>query len=330
MRYKLVIGMARNTNYNPTLRDINIAIDSLDTNDSNPFIILEPSDAIENTNFIQLFYYTESKNDSNQYLIETQINKEKGFIQYKYVTSNKTEVKEMFKDYFILQKPPKYDSWEEITDRVVNQNKYSDTFFVYDLAKNYIRNNNKKIFNCYNYCHTSIVDGITIYKSIAEAIILLKDVINLSSKQGDIYYSENRKKIFLDIKIPVNWKEIKISRINGLLSNDKIHISCLDNDNNYIISDVSPLTEHERLLACFMLIFTEKILSDEKYLYMAMDYFFTPNEDKFKEIYSFFLDKPKYLSYFVTYENNDDFDVSNFKAFSSEYEIFKTNKENKY
>jgi len=75
-----------------------------------------------------------------------------------------------------------------------------------------------------------------------------------------------------------------------------------------------------------LLIFSEKILSNEQYLYTAMNYFFAPSEDKFKEIYSTFMDKPKHLSYFITYEDDDSFDLSNFTAFSSLYKIFKTNK----
>jgi len=327
MKYLLVVGMARKENDKPTLRDINIAIDSLDANSDNPFIILEPSESIENTNFIQVLYYSKANNNTNHYLIEIQINEGKEFKQYKYSTADKNEVKDIFRDYFISQKTPSYDSWEDITDNIINQRKYSDTFFVYELAKNYCRNKNE-IFNCYGYCHGSIVNGVPLFQSIAEAIILLKDVVNTSNQQSGIYFSENRKNIFIDIKIPTNWKEIKISRIRGLLSNNNIDISCYDRNNNYIISDVSPLTNLERLLACFMLIFAEKILSDEQYLYIAMDYFFTPNEDKFKKLYSVLLDKPKHLSYFITYEDDDSFDLSNFKAFSSVYEIFKTNKMN--
>ena len=157
---------------------------------------------------------------------------------------------------------------------------------------------------------------------------MLKDVVNMSNQQGDIYFSENRKNVFLDIKILVNWKEIKINRIRGLLSNDRIHISCHDHNNNHIISNVSPLTDIERLLTCFILIFAEKILSDEQYLYIALDYFFSPSEDKFKKVYSVFLDRPKHLSYFITYEDDEIFNLSNFTAFSSIYEIFKANKIN--
>jgi len=75
MKYLLVIGTTGKQNNKPTLRDINIAIDSLDANNSNPFIILEPSEAIENTNYIQVLYYSKVNNDTNHYLIEIQIMK---------------------------------------------------------------------------------------------------------------------------------------------------------------------------------------------------------------------------------------------------------------
>jgi hypothetical protein len=325
MKYLLDIGMTGEKNHKPTLRDINIAIDSLDTNKNNPFIRLESSEAIENIIYIQVLCYNKSSNNINLFAIEVHIHINNGCKQYKYITADKNEVKDIFRNYFISQKPPNYNSWEDITDNAINQKKYSDTFFVYELAKNYCRNKNE-IVNCYGYCHGSIVNGIPIFQSIAEAIVLIKDMVNTSNQQGDIYYSENRKNIILDIKIPTNWKEIKVSRIKGLLSNDKIHISCYDHNNNHIISEVSPLTELERLLACFILIFAEKILSNEGYLYITMDYFFAPNEDKFKNIYSILLDKPKYISYFITYEDDNSFDLSNFIAFSSLYEIFKTNK----
>jgi len=327
MKYLLDIGMTGKRNHKPTLRDINIAIDSLDANKNNPFIQLEPSEAIENTIYIQVLCYNKSSNDTNHYVIEIHLHINNGCKQYKYNTVDKNEVKDIFRDYFISQQPPNYSSWEDITDRAINQKKYSNTFFVYKLAKDYYRNN-KDIHNCYSYCHGNLIDGLLIFQTIAEAIILLKDIVNMSNQQGDIYFSENRKNVFIDIKIPIIWKEIKIYRIKGLLSNDKIHISCYDQNNNHIISDISPITNLERLLACFMLIFAEKILSDEQYLYIAMDYFFTPNEDKFKRVYSFFMDKPKYLSYFITYEADDSFDLSKFLAFSSIYEIFKINKMN--
>jgi hypothetical protein len=93
--------MKNDKNKKPTLRDINIAIDTLDENDSTPFIILELTETVENTNFIKVLYYSEFNNDKNHYLIETRTDKEEDFKQYKNITSNKTEVKDIFREYFL-------------------------------------------------------------------------------------------------------------------------------------------------------------------------------------------------------------------------------------
>jgi len=195
MKYLLDIGMTGKKNHKPTLRDINIAIDSLDTIKNNPFIRLESSEAIENIIYIQVLCYNKSSNNINLFAIEVHIHINNGCKQYKYITADKNEVKDIFRNYFISQQPPNYSSWEDITDRAINQKKYSNTFFVYELVKNYYRNN-KNIHNCYGYCHGNIVDGFLIFQTIAEAIVLLKDVVNTSNQLGDIYFSDN-KKIYL-------------------------------------------------------------------------------------------------------------------------------------
>jgi len=327
MKYKLIVGMAKKTNDKPTLRDINVAIDALDADDTDPFIVLEPSETIENTNFIQVLYFYEDEDDTYKYLIEVQKKEVNGFTQYKYYTCDRAEVKEIFKDYFLLQKSPDYTSWEDITEDVINQIKHSDTFFLYELAKSYCRDN-KELINCYGYCHGNMANGIPVFQSIAEAIILLKDIINSSNEQGDVYFTEDRKRIYIDCQIPHTWGTIKICRFKGLLSGGKIHISCYGSENKHIVSNVSPLHDLERLLVCFVLIFAEKFLNDEKYFYTVMDYFFTPDKDKFIEIYSVLLDKPKQLSYFVSYEDCDSFNLSNYTAFSPMYENYKENKMN--
>jgi len=330
MKYSLVVGMAKATNGKPSLRDINIAIDTLDVNADNPFIILDPSEPIDNSNFVQVVYYCERYNDVNIYQTEIQFAEGKKFRQYKYVTINKLEVKEIFKNYFLFQKIPNLDLWKDITDEVVNEKKRRDYFFIYELAKNYYRDS-KDIFNCYGYYHGDRINNdIELLQSISEAIVLIKDIVTGGSPHGDIYYANDGKKIYMDITIPNIWKGKieKVSRIKGFLEGENIFISCCDSDNSHIISNVSPLPDLERLLASFMLLFAERILSDDKYLYVAMNYFFTPVEEKFRDTYSAFMNNPKRLSYYIAYEDDDDFNLSGYTAFSSIYKNFGMNKMN--
>ena len=57
-----------------------------------------------------------------------------------------------------------------------------------------------------------------------------------------------------------------------------------------------------------------------------MDYFHMPDFEKFKKIYVEFLSSPKYISYYVKYEddNNND-ELSNYSPLSILYKNFITN-----
>jgi hypothetical protein len=57
MNFKLTVGMSKNINLKPTLRDINKAIELLDADTSDQFIILEPEEKINGTEFLQILYY---------------------------------------------------------------------------------------------------------------------------------------------------------------------------------------------------------------------------------------------------------------------------------
>ena len=300
-----------------TLRDINIAIDSLDADKADPFIILESSEPINGTTFIQVLQYKDYDKMETCYSVEIQIGDKTDFKQYNYKTNKKAEIKKYFEDYFLYGKSPDIDSWTDITYEVKEHKNVSGIFFLYDLAKNYHRNN-KKLFNCYGLYHGDNIAGVSVYQSIAEAIVLLKDIMLSNSNCGEIYYTEDKNRFFLNIVIPNNWKEkVKnVHRIKSLLLANKIFISCYDHNDIFIPFNISPLTKLERLLPCFILIFTEKLLSDDGFLYTVMDYFSEPNFEKFKKVYIDFMSQQKYQSYFVSYENGEDYNFNTFSPLS--------------
>jgi hypothetical protein len=160
MNFILKNGMTGKNNYKPSLRDINKAIDSLDPEALNPFVILEPSEEINGSKFIQVLCYYDSDIKTGSYRIEIQISDGDSFKQYKYFTPVKSEIKKYFEDYFINALSPDITHWTDFTAEVLNEKSMRDIFNVYDLAETHSRKD-KKIFGGYNLYHSGIIKGET-------------------------------------------------------------------------------------------------------------------------------------------------------------------------
>ncbi len=325
MNYKLTIGTTGKRNTKPTLRDINIAIDSLNADKADPFIILEPAKQ-NDTGYIQVLQFNDYNNMKTSYHFEIQIGDKTSFKQYEYITDNKAEIKRIFEEYFLYEKTPDVSSWTDITSEILEHKNTKGTFYLYDLAKKYHRDN-KKLFNCYDLSHGDNIAESIVYQSVAEAIILFRDIMCSNGNCGEIYYMENGNRFFLDVVIPDIWKEIikEVKHFKSLLSKDKIYISCYDHNDIFIPSKVSPLTNLDRLLPCFILLVAEKMMSYDKFLYTAMDFFSEPNLEKFNNVYIDFLSQRKHSSYFVIYENDENYDHSKFSPLSELYKNFADN-----
>ena len=91
MNYTLIVGMTSERNAKPTLRDINIAIDALDADNSNPFIVLvlESSEDINNSTYMQVLKYNNYNEMQTGYRIEIHIGAQNSFKHYKYTTEKK-------------------------------------------------------------------------------------------------------------------------------------------------------------------------------------------------------------------------------------------------
>ena len=330
MNYKLKVGGTNEINTKPTLRDINIAIDSLNIDNADPFIVLESSEPINGTKYVQVLRYKDYDNMKTYYRCEMQIGDRNSFKQYKYITDNKAEIKKFFEDYFLYGKSPDINTWLDITVEILEHKNVHDVFYLYDLAKNYHRKK-KKIYNCYDLSHGDNIATATAYQSVAEAIILFEDIMRSNGNYGEIYFTEDKIRFFIDIVVPDNWKETikEVYRVKALLRKDKISIACYDQGNNFIPSSISPLQRLERLLSCFILIFTEKLLSAETFLYTVMDYFFMPDFEKFENVYTDFLFQPKYNSYYVTYESDENYNLGGFTPLPKLYETIINNIQNR-
>lgn len=82
--------------------------------DPDNFIVLEPSAPIEGSLYMQAILEQE---DWNNYTVELRIGNEESFKHYSLETSDRSEVIQMFVDYWSQQKLPDWTGWKDITDQ---------------------------------------------------------------------------------------------------------------------------------------------------------------------------------------------------------------------
>ena len=164
-------------------------------------------------------------------------------------------------------------------------------------------------------------------------IIPLKElsVFNIDNSLSGIYYTEDRMNYYIDIKFPPEWKECipQVDRIRGLLTNNMIQIGSYDNENSFIDTNIYPISEHEKLLTCIILLFVKLVLTDEDYIFKAMNYFYRSKKEQFEEIYIKFLKNLENTDYFIGYEDGSDFNYSRYLSLSELYNNFVDNTKEK-
>lgn len=83
--------------------------------DSEDFIVLEPSKLIQDSFYLQAI---PAKDDKGGIVVEIRFKHgEDGFKHYSYQTLDANEVISMFLDYWRIQKVPDWNNWTDITDQ---------------------------------------------------------------------------------------------------------------------------------------------------------------------------------------------------------------------
>ena len=316
MGFKLIIGMEQKEINKPTVRDVNLAIDALDPDHIDPFIILENTKNNNKMPYMQVILNNNS-NEENEYLIEFRQGNDNEFKHYKKITNVKSKIKNYFEVFLLNNILPAPDSWENITFEMLDYYNKHDYFNILDIA---VANHriDKKIIDCHGFSHGDTLKEIAIYQYIAEAIILCKTVLKAGNALGEFYYTEDKKYFYMDIWFPTNWKIFipDVYRIRGLLSDKMIQISSYNEKNSFIEADVKPLEKYEKLLTCLLLVFVRYLITDDNIIFTAMNYFCTSEKKIFIDIYSNFVDNHRSSNFYISYIDADDFDHSNYLSLS--------------
>jgi len=106
-----------------------------------------------------------------------------------------------------------------------------------------------------------------------------------------------------------------------------MQITSYNKENAFIKTNINPLSEYEKLLACILLVFVRYLITDENILFIAMNYFYTSEKNIFMDIYTSFVNNHKSSSYYISYIDADDFDHSNYLSLSELYHNFLDNLE---
>ena len=320
MNFVLTIGIESRDIENPTVRDVNIAIDSLNPDNEDSFIVLDSLYGKKEFSYLQVIYYQNYSNKKLQYTVEFRAGAAENFKHYKKITENKTEIKKYFEDFLLTEKLPAPDNWEDITSELLYR------FDVFKLAEKYHRDE-LNIIDCHEFYHGFELKESIIYQYIAEAIILCKNILESGGSCGEIYFTEDRKRFYIDITIPKKWQNLIpiVYRIQGMLSANTIYITCYDKDGNFLHTPINPLPQSERLLACFLLIFTEKILTNDDYLITVLNYYNSPDKNAFESIYTDFMENKIFSDYFIIYEEAGYFDFCKYEPLSAIYNAYMEN-----
>ena len=324
MSIKAIIGMEHKEIFNPSVRDINKAIDNLDPENQNPFIVLEVSK--RNNEFIQVLHYKDHSDDTNKYRVEFRCGTFHDYKHYKLLLADKNEIKKMFEKALLNQEFPSQDNWEDITTEMKNHNKTHTTLSIIEIAKISHRDE-KTIIDCYGFKHGSALKDAVVYQFIAESIILCKSVLINNNSFGGIYYTEDKKKFYIDIIFPPEWVQYisKVYSIRGLLTDKMIQISSYSRDNSFIEANVKPIGEYEKLLTCILLLFIKFMLTDDNYILQILNFFRTSSKELFEDIYSKFLVFLENSEYYIGYEDGGDFNFSRYLPLSDLYNNFVEN-----
>ena len=329
-------GQIENKVNKPNLVQIKKAIDALDTDKGNSYIILEISPPINGSSFIQTLKYIRSKDGKYSYIVEIQFDYSSDHIewkQYQKLIEDVNEVKILFEDYFINKKTPDVTGWDEIYHEIKNEKKSSDSFDIMEVCSRCVRKNDNLIFNGHGIKHGCIIDGKTIYQPMGEALTLLAEIIDSGGKYGDVYYSTDKKRFYCDIVFPRKWpgRNRNIPKFHAYHRRDTISITALNKENKQVFLKIKPLKTANRLLPCLILLAVAKLMNNETYLESAIDYFLNLNYSNFVKFYQLVFSDFTFKKYQIydSYdgkENDYKFDLDDYLSFSSMCRIIMENK----
>ena len=183
-----------------------------------------------------------------------------------------------------------------------------------------VRKNNNEIYKGFGFKHLSdatayyvhrnnesFTGTTTLCQAIGESITFLAQYISSltdGNSKGRILISENGSSVWIDLPIPIDWRENVIPDVCSYRAqkdnSSLIKICSCDNEGNYIKSSSSDLAEHYKLLPVMLLLLAKTIYDDDEYAAMFMDFVSSPNASDFVTLHEDLYQKYKNDEYIIS------------------------------
>ncbi|MCL2128766.1 MAG: hypothetical protein FWH35_00235 [Treponema sp.] len=324
--FTLIGGQLDGKIFHPTLVQIKKAIQALDTDKNDPFLILAVNPPINGADFIQIYKHIGAENGKFFYTTEIQfdfISNNEKWRQYGNEIDDINEVKKIFEDYFINKITPDVTGWDDIYQRVKNAKKHAGFFNIEEICSKYVRKNDNSIYNGHGIKHGAVISEKAIYQLMGEALSLMAELFDSDRKYGDVYFSNDKKRFYCNIIFPKTWpgRNRNIPQFAVSHIRDRFSISAISSGGKRVFLNIEPISTANRLLPCLILLVVEKLLSDEAYLETAIDYFLNANYANFIKLYKLVYTEFSFRKYWMVDNYDDDgedeskFDLSDFSSF---------------
>lgn len=187
-----------------------------------------------------------------------------------------------------------------------------------------VRTDSNEIFKGFGFKHLSDAtqyyihpDNIspngttTLCQSIGESVMLVTDLIysmrDEASAYGDIKYSNENDYIYLEINVPDEWRDSKITNVYTYKAymdiTPSIKISAYDKDGNFIKSNLNDISAEYKLLPVLSVMLAKLILTNSDYRKLFMFFVNLPDAENFVTVHEDFYQFYKNDEYIIDYRD---------------------------
>ena len=218
---------------------------------------------------------------------------------------------------------------------------------VFKTAYKVVRKNSKEIYKGFGFKHLSNVTQYyvhpdnqspygttTLCQPIGESIILfalfLKSILSGESF-GDIFISDDRNIVYLDINIPEDYRinavvEENVCKYRAMLDGYSVSIGAYDANGRWIAGDMEHLHPLYKLLPVFLVLLGHEMETDITYQQRMDEFVDSPAADIFVNLHEDFYQNHKTDQYSIFYTDIADIDPAGWHSYIERYSVIRENK----
>lgn len=221
---------------------------------------------------------------------------------------------------------------------------------LFKIAFKVVRNNSKIIYKGFGFKHLSDATQYyvhpdnqsykgttTLCQPIGEAIILfssmLSSIINADKETpfGDYWISTNKDELFLEIKIPDDYRENKVLEpeiysYKAYLKGANITVAAYNKDGKLLDGNMEHIRILYKLLPAFCILTAREMERVNQYKDIMEKFLESPEPDTFVNLNEDLYQMHKFDDYNLKYEEVPTINKEDFISFSSAYETIRENK----